>query len=73
MSELRVSTQESLPVIVPKSLVFYRIGLMELPAAPHGEQFDRSAHRPMLFQSDALWLRFKGTRKRKVIEARQAH
>ena len=55
--------------IVPKSLEFYPMKLMELPAAPHGEQFDGPTHLRMLFQSVALWLRFKGSRKAKVTEA----
>jgi len=55
---------------VPKNLALLSAGFMELPAGLHSkQQFVKSTHPGMWFQSQALWLWFKGTRKGKVIRA----
>ncbi len=59
--------------IVPKSMAFSDTVLKELPAGSMVSS-SWSGHHTFrcLFQSEALWFQFKGSRKAKVIGARQA-
>ncbi len=53
--------------IVPKSLVFYDTGLMELPASIFGSRSSMSESHPgIVLQFQALWVCIKGKQKLNV-------